>query len=237
MRILFCDDDPLILQQLVDLVREYFTQIGGAQPDMEIFQSGEALLQTQIKADLAFLDVEMPGLSGIAVGAELKRRNPAIKIFIVTSYPDYLDEAMRFQVFRYLSKPIDKNRLFRNLKDALYQYNMANKDYPIDTENGVEIRTADEIICVESQPRKCLIHTTDGVFVSNCTMDHWRQTLTLPCFYQTHKSFLINMRFVYSVGRDTITLRWGQNRMVAYLAKRKFTQFKDTYLLYLESVQ
>lgn len=237
MRILFCDDNPVILRQLQDYVTEYFAQIGGTQPDMEVYQSGEALLQADAKADFAFLDVEMPGLSGIQVGAELKKRNPAIKIFIVTSYPDYLDEAMRFQVFRYLSKPIDKARLFRNLKDALYQYNMANKDYAIATENGVEIRTSDQIICVESQPRRCLIHTTDGVFVSTCTMDHWRSTLTLPCFYQTHKSFLVNMRYVYSVGRDTITLRWGENRMTAYLAKRKYTHFKDTYLLYLESVQ
>ena len=44
---------------------------------------------------------------------------------------------MRFQVFRYLSKPIDKNRLFRNLKDAVYQYNMESREFPIVTNEGV----------------------------------------------------------------------------------------------------
>ena len=51
-----------------------------------------------------------------------EKRNPDIIIFIVTSFLEYLDEAMRFHVFRYLTKPIDKQRLFRNLKDALQLY-------------------------------------------------------------------------------------------------------------------
>ncbi len=237
MRILFCDDNPNVLVQLQGYVTEYFTRIGGMMPDCAAYDSGEKLLQYEHKADIAFLDVEMPGLSGIHVGAELKKHNPEIKIFIVTSYPDYLDEAMRFQVFRYLSKPVDKNRLFRNLKDALYQYNMATKEFTIATENGIDIRTADEIICVETQQRKCLVHTTDGLLTSTDNMEYWRRTLTLPCFYQPHKSYIINMRYVYSVGRDTIMLRCKEKRLEAYLARRKYTQFKDTYLLYLESVQ
>jgi two-component system LytT family response regulator len=237
LRILFCDDDANISAQLQEYVKEYFSRISGVQPEYAVYSSGDALLQQETRADIAFLDVEMPGLSGIHIGAELKKQNPEIKIFIVTSYPDYLDEAMRFQVFRYLSKPVDKERLFRNLKDALYQYNMANKEYAITLETGVEIRTADEIVCVESHQRKCLIHTLDGVFTSTATMEYWRKTLTLPCFYQPHKSYIINMRYVYSVAKDSVTLRYGDKRMEAYLARRKFTQFKDTYLLYLESVQ
>ena len=115
-------------------------------PEFACYHSGDSLLETESRADIAFLDVEMPGVSGIHVGKKLKELNPNIKIFIVTSYPDYLDEAMRFQVFRYLSKPIDKNRLFRNLKDAIYQYNMESKEYPITTCDGIFVRRAEEII-------------------------------------------------------------------------------------------
>ena len=237
MRILFCDDDPDVLVHLQGYVESFFEHIGGVRPEYGAYTSGEDLLENERRADMAFLDVEMPGSSGIYVGAELKKRNPACKVFIVTSYPDYLDDAMRFQVFRYLSKPIDKERLFRNLKDAMYQYNMANKEYVIALEGRLETRTADEIICVEKHQRKCLIHTTDGEFASSATMDHWSKTLTLPCFYQTHKSYIINMRYVYSVGKDSITLRHGDRQLAVYLARRKFSQFKDTYLLYLESVQ
>mgnify|MGYP003435356777 CR=1 FL=1 len=144
---------------------------------------------------------------------------------------------MRFQVFRYLSKPIDKTRLFRNLKDALYQYSMEMREYPILTETGMVVLRADEIVCVEIVHRKCLVHTTRGIFTSNETMEYWKKTLTLPCFYATYKSFMINLRYVCEVKKDTILLRYDDREKEAYLAKRKFTQFKDAYLFYLGSVQ
>ena len=237
MRILFCDDDSDILTQLQDYVAEYFAHIGGFLPEYEAYTSGELLLEKETSADIVFLDVEMPGLSGIHVGAELKKRNPSCKIFIVTSYPDYLDEAMRFQVFRYLSKPIDKNRLFRNLKDAIYQHTMETREYPVITETGMVVLRADEILCVEATQRKCLLHTTRGIYVSNETMEYWKKTLSLACFYATHKSFIINMRYVCEIQKDTILLRYDGVEKEAYLAKRKFTQFKDAYLFYLGSVQ
>lgn len=237
MRILFCDDDEIILGTLRQYVSEYFQSLGDNQPEYVSYTSGDVLLQNEDRADIAFLDVEMPGTSGISVGAALKQRNPRIKIFIVTAYPDYLDEAMRFQVFRYLSKPIDKNRLFRNLKDAVYQYNIDSREFPISTNEGVFTRRSEEIICVETSQRKTIIHTTDGTFVSVQNIEHWKQTLTLPCFYPTHRSFIVNMQFVYSIGKDTVILKNGNNRIECFLSRRKYSQFKDAYLMYMESIR
>lgn len=237
MRILFCDDDPEILTRLQEYVAEYFDRIEIELPECAAYSSGESLLQCENRADIAFLDVEMLGISGIRVGAELKKRNPEIKILVVTSYPDYLDEAMRFQVFRYLSKPIDKNRLFRNLKDALYQYNMATQQYAIPLENGVETRNANEIILFESNQRRSIVHTTSGVLYSTASMEHWRNVLTVPCFYQTHIGYIVNMRYVYSIGKDRVALRYNGELINAYLTKRKYSQFKNTYLLFLRSIQ
>ena len=95
MRIVFCDDDPFILRQLLSLVKDFFANLGGAEPEYTVYPSGDKLIRQGAQFDIAFLDVEMPGASGIHAGAKLKERNPRIKIFIVTAYPDYLDEAMR----------------------------------------------------------------------------------------------------------------------------------------------
>ncbi len=65
----------------------------------------------------------MPGMNGIYVGNELKKANKNVIIFVVTSYSEYLDEAMRFHVFRYLSKPLDKQRFFRKYERRLAYYN------------------------------------------------------------------------------------------------------------------
>lgn len=237
MRIIFCDDNVEIVNQLQKYVHEFFGSLGDTLPEFAAYTSGDELLAHETAVDIAFLDVEMPGRSGIHVGARLKEINPRIKIFIVTSYPDYLDEAMRFQVFRYLSKPIDKNRLFRNLKDAMYQYNMDTKEIPIHTPTGITVLSAERIVCVELIQRKTFIYTLDGMLQSTDNIEHWRSTLTLPCFYSTYRSFIVNMRYVCEVKRDLVVLKYGDQTKEAYLARRKYSEFSSKYLTYLESTK
>lgn len=237
MRILFCDDNPEIVQTLQNYVSEYFERHEISQPEYASYTSGNALIQAEDCADIAFLDVEMPGINGIQVGAMLKEKNPSIKVFVVTAYPDYLDEAMKFQMFRYLSKPIDKERLFRNLKDALYQYNIESCEYPIETEKGVYVMRAEEIVCVEAAQRKVIIHTTAGDFPSTKPITYWQEILTLPCFQRTHRSYIVNMRFVNTIEKDRVLLKSSSSCMYAYLTRRKYTEFKQTYFMYMESVK
>lgn len=237
MRIIFCDDNIEILNQLQKYVHEFFKNLGGTMPDFAAYTSGDELLANETCADIAFLDVEMPGRSGIYVGARLKELNPKIKIFIVSAYPDYLDEAMRFQVFRYLSKPIDKNRLFRNLKDAVRQYSIDTTEIPINTSDGITVLSAERIVCVELAQRKTVIYTIDGTIQSTDSIEHWRSTLTLPCFYSTYRSYIINMRYVSEIRKDVVVLKYGGQVKEAYLARRKFTEFSSKYLTYLESIK
>lgn len=237
MRIVFCDDDPVFLNELVKIVKEFFDRVSGRGPEYSIYTSGDELLKRETSVDIAFLDVEMPGVSGLDVGLKLKEANPRVKLFVVTSYADYLDEAMRVQVFRFLSKPIDKKRLFRNLKDALYQYNMDTHDLPITTAGGVIVLRAEDVICVENTQRKCLMYTTNGIVQPQCGFEQIKEKLGLPCFYTTYRTFVINMRYVYMITKDSVLLKNGDYIIEAYLARRRYTGFKDAYLLYLESIR
>ena len=108
MQIAICDDDPMIIKELQKDLEQYFRKHHLSCPPISQFTSGEALLNNKEEKDIVFLDVEMPGLNGIYVGNTLRKRYPNILIFIVTSFMEYLDDAMRFHVFRYLSKPIDR---------------------------------------------------------------------------------------------------------------------------------
>lgn len=237
MRIVFCDDDTKILNQLQQYVQEYFQRKGLEQPEYAAYQSGDELLQKEQKADIVFLDVEMPGRSGIHVGAQLMKKYPRTKVFIVTSYPDYLDEAMHFRVFRFLSKPIDKNRLFYNLKDALYQYTTETTIVAIETQDQVLTCMADEIMCLESIQRKTKVYTINGNYISVKGIEYWEHLLKLPYFYQSHRSFIINLKYVTSFDKLNIQLRYHDVEIPCYLAKRKYVDFKNKYLLYLESVR
>ena len=177
----------------------------------------------------------MPGMNGIYVGNELKKKNSNIIIFIITSYSEYLDEAMRFRVFRYLSKPLDKQRFFRNMKDAVDLYNTMTVKLPIESKQGVYTLSTSSIISVESQGRKVIVHTSLRDFESVHNMQYWIEQLPKNSFFQTHRSFIINFEHVTDFDHTLIHL--ANNQFNAYLTKRKYSAFKKAYLLYLESTR
>ena len=84
MRILICDDDLEIAEQLNDTLNLFFQNNSLKLPEIVIYDNGEDLLADSMDKDIVFLDIEMPGLNGIYVGNELKNKNPNIIIFIVT---------------------------------------------------------------------------------------------------------------------------------------------------------
>lgn len=102
-------------------------------------------------------------MNGIYIGNVLKERNKNIIIFVVTSYSEYLDEAMRFHVFRYLSKPLEKQRLFRNLKDALAVYHTLSQKIALETKEETLTLPVNDIILIETQGRKIIVHTSKKI--------------------------------------------------------------------------
>ncbi|MCD7767155.1 MAG: LytTR family DNA-binding domain-containing protein, partial [Lachnospiraceae bacterium] len=214
MRIGICDDDPLFTEQLVEYTKEFFKRNHLKCPEILVFDSGEALLSDTRQKDIIFLDIEMSGLSGISTGNELKKTNKNIIIIIITAYAEYLDEAMRFQVFRYLSKPLEKHRLFRNLKDALQVYSRFTHKLPIETKKGVYTVSASDIILVEAVNKKNIIHTVSSDYESVKTIAQWSELLPSNLFFQTHRSFIVNFMHVSDFDHSLIHL-YG-NQFTAY---------------------
>lgn len=235
MRILICDDDILMCGQLQKYIESYFEKICVKCPEIICFSDGESLLADQGEKDILFLDIEMPRINGIYVGTELKKANEQIIIFVVTSYSEYLDDAMRFHVFRYLSKPVDKRRLFRNMKDALDLYNTRTVKIPIETRQGIHTLPVSSIIALETWGRKVIVHTTICDFETVHNMQYYLDLLPKNCFFQTHRSFIVNFEHITDFDHSLVHMAGGQFH--AYLTKRKYTAFKDAYLLYLESTR
>ena len=235
MRILICDDDELIRRQIHKFLRDYFKNAHLPCPEIVMYENGESLLKDAGDKDIVFLDVEMPGLKGIHVGKELQKSNPRIIIIIVSAFPEYLDDAMRFHVFRYLSKPLEKLRFFQNMKDALQRYNSTAGKVVIECRDktNVTVSTAD-IIAVETSERRVIIHTLTSKYESSETISYWREKLQDKCFITTHKSYIVNMTHVIGFNHELIQL---ENKVTAYLTKRKYKEFKHAYLLYVESLR
>lgn len=234
MRIAICDDDELFADRLLKQIEEFFSDLELQLPDIELYKSGDDLLQENNLYDMVFLDIEMQGLNGIQVGQFLKERNKNTIIFVVTSYLEYLDDAMRFNVFRYLSKPIENFRLHRNLKDALSLYSTTIEKITI--EHKLEMVTVylSDIIYIESTGRETMIHTISGDYRSSKNMKNWDDIQNKPGFFKTHRNHIVNMKYVIRFDSINVFL-YGEKQ--AYISRRKYKEFKEKYLFYLESTR
>lgn len=235
MRLAICDDEPAFCELLQRYLVEYFEDANIASPEIAIFYSGDSLLDAQETFDIVFLDVEMPGLSGIHTGKELLRRDKHTLYIIITSHADYLDEALHFHAFRYLSKPLDKRRLFRNLRDALKYHASTTEKIAVETKDAVHTIYTSDIIMIEAQGKKVYVRTTKRDYLSAQKMDAWEKQLSPSCFFRTHRSYIVNFKHVDEFNSYAVSLFGSQ--IHAYLTVRKYTAFKHAYLLYLETMK
>ena len=116
MRAICVDDEELILQRTVSLVKK--TNIFD---DVESFMEPVEALEylDSAKADLALLDIDMPEMGGIELASNIKKRCPNIKIIFLTGYSEYAVDAYAMHATGYLLKPIGYDKLLSELEYAL----------------------------------------------------------------------------------------------------------------------
>lgn len=234
MRFAICDDDMYVRQTIKSYIEEYCHEYKLGHQDIYEFVSGEAILDDTSHFDIVFLDIEMGGISGISVGRRMSIADKHTLFIIVTAYNDYLDDAMSFQAFRFLSKPINKSRFMRNLHDAIYVSNTNNEKIAIITKREIITIFSSDIIMIEVCNRKVFVYTTSGIYESKEPLTYYSERLNPNTFFQPKKGYLINMGYIDSFDNDKVSLFNG--RYYAYVTIRKYNELKNAYLMYLNSV-
>ena len=234
MRIVICDGDTLFVDDFKKILVDYFETSFNNQPEIIIYTNGEDLLSDPNIADIVFLDIVLSKTNGIDVGRQLKKANKNIIIFIVTAYIHYMDDAMDIQPFRYMTKPISKSRLTNSMDKALKRYHSIVKKITIDTGSEVYAINSNDIVMVKIEGGNINVYTEKSVYSSVHNFAYWTSVLNLPSFFVSYRSCIVNFRYISYFDKETIQLCDG--RYEAYLTKRKYTEFKKAYLLYVESM-
>jgi len=114
-RILLVDDN----EEFLDSTRDVLDNEGYEVVTATSGEEGIELAGAQT-FDVILMDIKMPGMNGVESFIEMKRRNPKVKVIMVTAYSveDLMRQALDEGVFAVLSKPLDMDRLFRTIEDA-----------------------------------------------------------------------------------------------------------------------
>lgn len=80
------------------------------------------------KIDIAFLDIEMPGMNGVELAKELKKVNPLVNVIFVTAYNDYALSAYNIHASGYLLKPVSASKIKEELDGLRYDIELKGKN-------------------------------------------------------------------------------------------------------------
>ena len=148
MKIVVCDDNFNIISEIKEMLNEY-SAIKNVPLEISAFDNGKAVLDSNENYNIAILDVEMPDMNGIALGEELRKRNKQIVLIYLTAHSQYLDSALNLNAARFFEKPIDKDRFFSGMDNALERIDNTTINFFIrDDKTQVRV-TAESIIYIE----------------------------------------------------------------------------------------
>ena len=121
MRIIAVDDEKIALESLASAIKAIV-----AEDEVVSFRYPEDALAyaSEYACDIAFLDIEMVGMSGVELAAELKKYNSEINIVFCTGYGNYRDAAFELHASGYLMKPITPEKVkheLENLRRPIYE--------------------------------------------------------------------------------------------------------------------
>jgi two-component system LytT family response regulator len=171
----------------------------------EAASAAEALkLAAAVEYDVVFLDVEMPGLTGLDAARLVRERANAPELVFVTAYERYAVEAFAVEASDYLLKPVDPARLARvveRLRERSREDARPVQKVPVVAGGGgTELIDYDAIHYVQADGDYSRVHTFDRSYL--CTHSLGELEELLPSgFARIHRSHLVNLSKVAAVKR------------------------------------
>lgn len=216
IRCLVVDDEPLALHILEDYISKMpFLQLVKATTNpieaLTLVQAGEA--------DLVFLDVQMPELTGIQF---LKIANGKAKVILTTAYPQYALEGYELDVVDYLLKPIAFDRFFKSVQKAqtiiqpvakptVQAEPMQQDDFSTDfifvkTEHKIQKVYLHDIMFIEGLKDYISIFTPAERIITLQGMKKMEDALPEKHFVRVHKSYIVALNKIDSIERSRIQI-------------------------------
>jgi DNA-binding LytR/AlgR family response regulator len=175
------------------------------------------------EVDLIFLDIQLPGMTGLNFLKSLP--NPPLAI-LTTAYAEYALESYEFNVIDYLLKPISFERFSKAVGKVTdgRLYSQVNKEQDSSAADHIFIRSNSkffkvnfpEIVYVEGMKDYLKIHTADFTLVTHQTMNDIQKILPPRQFIRVHKSYIVAVAYIKtiygnSVGLEKATIPIGIN--------------------------
>jgi DNA-binding LytR/AlgR family response regulator len=200
------DDEPLSR----DVLRKYIAEV----TDLEIVAECSDAIEASHHlnkggVDLLFLDINMPGLSGISFARSLTL-SPLI--IFTTAYPEFAVEGFELDATDYLVKPYSFERFLKAVNRALERLreNSVSGDAGgkvlVKADKKLYALPFQEILFIEGQGDYIRIHTDQLKLMVHDTLKRFLESLPAGDFMRIHKSFVIHLKHIKFIEGNQLTI-------------------------------
>ena len=207
IRVAIVDDEAPARSELRHLLGAHDVEVVA-----EAAGAAEALrMLAATPVDALFLDVEMPGLSGVELARALAQSSAPPAVVFVTAHAGYAVEAFAVEAFDYLLKPVEPDRLARvveRLEEREGAAPSAAGRLPVVGAAGeTELLELELVHYVQADGDYSRVHTFDRAYLCTSSLRDLEQLLPAERFVRVHRSYLVNLAKVAAVRRSGDSVR------------------------------
>lgn len=237
MNIALCDDEQIFRDELKSILLKI-----GIQKNVSFniynFTSGEELIQhinnSSTKYDLIFLDIIMDSLNGIETAKYIRNKDKNVQIVFLTSSIEFALDGYEVKALNYLIKPAKYesvlksiNGLFEDDNKDFYTFKIKNILYQIALRNINYFEVTNRLITIHCVENTC----EENSFYKK--LDDVTAELEDFGFVRCHRSYLVNLKNIYSISSDEVIFKNGDKALVS----RKYNKhLKDEFLKYMSNL-
>ena len=236
MRIAVCDDNKVTLYFLCDEIGREFSKTK-ADFFLDAFENGVDFLSQHEKApfDFVFLDIDMPNINGFEIAERINKDNSSLIVF-VTSHDELVYSSFRFQPFRFIRKNHIAAELPETVK-ALAERNIertAARHFEVRTSSGNVFLDLNDVEYIEIYGHwlRITVKNSDAIECYGSLSD-FEKRLASHNFVRTHKSYLVNCKYIYSIEQKQVVL---DDNTVIPLSKYKIETVRNKLRSYLQGM-
>lgn len=208
-----CDDEEYIHVQMEEWIREYEAR-QGLHYELKHFYAGWEVLHSCEPLDVLFLDIDMPDMDGIELGMRLNQKGISYKIVMLTAREDRYREAFKIGAFRFVPKIVGKTDLFETIQEV-EKHILGTGKVTVYRDGVAYAIPQKNIVYIMADRSATLIFTRDSEFRSEYSLVTWRAILDERLFFDSHKSYLVNLSKIEEIEKNKILLVTGEKILVS----------------------
>jgi two-component system, LytTR family, response regulator len=222
IKCIIIDDEAKARKLLHAIIEQYCSNLQ-IEAECEDLPGGVKAIK-KYKPSLVFLDIEMPGYSGLELLNFFEPEEVDFEIVFTTAYNEYALQAFRFSAIDYLLKPIQHTQLIEAVErftkrqritapsqqlellteNLSINKNWADKKIVIPSGQSLHFFQPNEIIMIKAEAAYSEIYLLNGKkLLASRNLKHFEDMLhTIPIFFRSHKSYIVNLNHVITYNKS-----------------------------------